>query len=453
VNPRIIKDFKLLPHQRKVFESNAEDIIFFAGRGAGKTFLASRYISKYLVEGKNVIVAAQTFRILKKVLFREILNCLTKWGIRFKVNQTDMTITTEFKSEAHCFTYSEGSIDSVRGLTGISLVVIDEAALMDREFYEVCMACCRGVDNWGRPVGAPHSLLISTPKAHSYLNQRIKEALPGEVELITATTMDNTTLDKRFIERLVKDYGNTSFLKQEIYAELIDDSSPDQLISWMDIEDMCKRTGHEYGDRILGIDLARYGDDNNSCWYRHGTLLRRDWKINSISSIDMYNKIAGQYKPWDLDMINLDGTGGFSSGVADLLRHGGYPVTEVNFGQRLPEGSKYLNRRALMYAVLEAASRSNLALTGVIEDLDKVKEELAAQKIILRETDNKIALLSKDIIKKALGRSPDDSDGIALTFAHVTDLEHDIYKTFMPRSEEPERNIFEELNRSHRWAN
>lgn len=366
-----------------------------------------------------------------------------------------MTITTEFRGECHCFTYSEGSVDSVRGLTGISLVVVDEAALMNREFYEVVMACCRGVDNWGRPVGAPHSLLISTPKAHSYLNQRIKEALPGEVELITATTMDNTTLDKRFIQRLIKDYGRTSFLKQEVYAELIDDTAPDQLISWMDIESMFNRRGATYGDRILGIDLARYGDDSNSCWYRHGTYLRRDWKINSIDSINMYNKIVDQYKPWDLDMINLDGTGGFSTGVADLLRHAGYPVTEVNFGQRLPPTHKYLNRRALMYGVLENAVRANLSVQGELEDADKVKEELAAQKVILRETDNKISLLSKELIKKALGRSPDDSDGIALTFAHVTDLEHDIFKTFdhQAQVEESESNIFEALNNAHSWVN
>lgn len=351
------------------------------------------------------------------------------------------------------FTYSQGSEENIRGLTGISLVVIDEAALCPKEFYEVCIACCRGVDNWGRPVGAPHSLLISTPKAHSYLNQRIKEALPGEVEIVTATTFDNTTLDDRYVQRLIKDYGNTSFLQQEVYAQLIDDSAPDQLIAWMDIDAMLNRQASIYGDRILGIDLARYGDDSNSCWYRHGTLLRRDWKIQNIDSINMYNMIASQYKPSDLDMINLDGTGGFASGIADLLRHGGYPVSEINLGQRLGPDSKYLNRRALMYACTEQAVRSNLSIQPV-DDIDKVKEELAAQRIIVRETDSKIAVLPKDIIKKAIGRSPDDSDGIALTFAHAHP-DNDIYRVFTSIEVQSSNvnDIMAQLNSSTSWSN
>ena len=338
-------------------------------------------------------------------------------------------------------------------MTGISLVVIDEAALCSKEFYEVVIACCRGVDNWGRPILAPHSLMISTPKSHSFLNARIKEAEPGEVELIHATTMDNTTLSKKYIDRLIKDYGKTSFLKQEVYGEIIDDSTPDQLIAWIDIDAMLNRTSAVYGDRILGIDLARYGDDSNTCWHRHGTKLHRDWKIQNIDSIQMYNRIAARYKPTDLDMINLDGTGGFSSGIADLLRHGGYPVTEVNFGARLGPDHKYLNRRALMYACTEQAIRTNLSIDDT-EDLDKVKEELAAQRIIVRETDNKIAVMSKDLIKKALGRSPDDADGIALTFAHAT-MDGDLYRVYSGISNDSDyglNDIMEQLN-STSWRN
>lgn len=380
------------------------------------------------MKGQNVICAAQTYKILKKVLFREILRCLKKWGVAFRVNQSDLTITTEFGSECNCFTYSEGSIDSIRGMTGISLVVIDEAALCSEEFYEVVMATCRGCDNWGRPVSAPHSLLISTPKAHSFLNARIREAQPGEIELIHATSMDNTTLGEKYIQRLLKDYGKTSFARQEIYGELIDDTAADQLIAWIDLEAMLSRQAMRVGDRCLGIDMARYGDDSNTCWYREGSYLDRIYKLEKVDTYALFNAIHDRFTPNDLDVINIDGTGGYGAGLVDMLRHAGYHnVREVVFSEGSPD-PKYKNIRAFMYQATALAASSSLSLPR-LPDIEKVKEELAAQRIILRETDGKMALLPKDKIKAILGRSPDESDGIALTFAHVTDLKGNLYKT------------------------
>lgn len=346
----------------------------------------------------------------------------------FRVNQSDLTITTEFGSECYCFTYSEGTTDNVRGLSGVSLVVIDEAALCSKEIYEIAMACCRGVDNWGRPVGAPHSLLISTPKAHSFLNTRIREADPGEIELIHATSMDNTTLDERYIKRLIKDYGSTSFARQEIYGELIEANEPDQLIAWIDLEEMMKRSPFRGGDRTLGIDMARYGDDSNTCWYREGSYLERIYKLQKVNTYTLFNSIYERYKPDDLDVINIDGTGGFASGLVDMLIHAGFRnVREVNYSSSSPN-PKYKNIRAFMYQACALASSSSLCLPR-LPDIERVKEELAAQRIFLRETDDKFALLAKDKIKQILGRSPDDSDGIALTFAHITDLKGNLYKT------------------------
>lgn len=397
---------------------------------------------------------AQTYKILKKVLFREILRCLRKWNVAFRVNQSDLTITTEFGSECYCFTYSDGVTDNVRGLSGISLVVIDEAGLCSREVYEVAMACCRGVDNWGRAVGAPHSLLISTPKAHSYLNTRIREAEPGEIELIHATTMDNTTLDKKYVDRLIKDYGKTSFLRQEVYGELIEANEPDQLISWIDLEAMLKRTAMQGGDRVLGIDMARYGDDSNTGWYRQGSYLERIYKLQHVNTYTLFNSIYSRFKPCDLDVINIDGTGGFASGLTDMLIHAGFKnVREINFSGASPD-PKYKNIRAFMYQACALASASSLVLP-YLDDIEKVKEELAAQKIILRETDGKFALLPKDKVKEAIGRSPDDSDGIALTFAHVTDLKGNLYKTeYFNAAESAEQTsavISDLMSAAHGW--
>jgi len=448
-----IHDFKLLPHQQKVYRSTAEDIIFFGGRGCGKTFLAARYICKYLVSGKNCICAAQTYKILKKVLFREIIRTLKKWHVAFRVNQSDLTITTQFGSECYCFTYSEGSIDNIRGMTGISLVVIDEAALCSEEFYEVAMACCRGTDNWGRPVGAPHSLLISTPKAHSFLNARIRLAEPGEIELIHATTMDNSTLDKKYINRLMKDYGKTSFARQEIFGELIEDSEPDQLIAWIDIESMLNRNPAKHGDRVLGIDMARYGDDSNTCWYREGSYLERIYKVQNANTYTLFNLIYERFKPYDLDVINVDNTGGYGSGLIDMLIHAGYNVREITFSQGSPD-IKYKNIRAFMYKALSIASSANLTLPN-ISDIESVKEELAAQRVIVRESDGKVALLPKDKIKEILGRSCDDSDGIALTFAHITRLNEDLYVTDLYKNriypEASNSNLAQELMAASGW--
>lgn len=411
--------------------------------GSGKTHVASRYICKYLINGESVICAAQTHKQVKKVLFKAILQCLRKWKIRFKVNQTDLTITTEFGSECYCYSYSEVSLDNIRGLTGISLVVVDEAALASKEFIDVAIACCRGMDVYGRRIGAPRLLLISTPKAHSYLNKLIQEA-GDDCEIIHATTMDNTTLDERYAKRLLKDYGNTSFALQEVYGQIIDDTEPDQLMSWVEIESMKTRTPFRTGDRVLGLDMARYGDDSNSFWYREGSYLERIAKIQNADTYKLYDVIASRYSPSDLDVINIDGTGGYGGGLSDMLKHHGYNVNECVYSSKAPD-PKYFNLRAHMYKACSIAVSANLYLPAY-DDTDRIEEELAAQKIILRETDDKFQLLSKDKIKQALGRSPDDSDGIALTFAHVRDLKGDIYRTHIFNAVETSQRLESEIN-------
>ena len=95
----------------------------------------------------------------------------------------------------------------------------------------------------------------------------------------------------------------------------------------------------------------------------------------------------------------------------DILNTWGAPVYDINFGSRSID-PRYKNRRAEMWGRMA----DWLRLGGVLPRHDKLKQELCAPLFIVAE-DGRIALESKNDIRKRLNLSPDVGDALALTFA------------------------------------
>jgi len=88
-------------------------------------------------------------------------------------------------------------------------------------------------------------------------------------------------------------------------------------------------------------------------------------------------------------------------------------VWEINFGANAPD-RQYFNYRAYIYGQLNDALKRNLAIP---KDDVHLEEELVAQEFYYTQRSNQIILSPKDDIRKLLGRSPDRSDALALTYA------------------------------------
>ena len=221
------------------------------GRAAGKSYAASLLIVKYFLEGKNVIALAQTFKSLSEVLFAEIRNRLEELHIDAHINMGAMKITY---GEATIYGASYENLESVRGLSRISLAVCDEAALSPPKLFTIISPCLRGEGIEG------YIRLLSTPRKGSWLNLYCKEH-PDLIELIHATTRDNTLITEDQIKLMTSSIVNADLIAQELEGVMLDIDSDNSIVQLKDYP-KAKQLYSE-ADTYMGVDLAGLGSDNN----------------------------------------------------------------------------------------------------------------------------------------------------------------------------------------------
>ena len=163
---------------------------------------------------------------------------------------------------------------------------------------------------------------------------------------------------------------------------------------------------------VLGVDVARFGDDRTAICVRQGLFLREMRKYTELSTMDAASAVMACWTEFSPDAVFID-AGAMGAGVIDRLRQLGYAPTEVNFGGAAMDAERYANIRAEMYF----KCRDWLETGGAIGQDADLKTELSAAEY--RFTSNgRIILEGKDKIKERMGKSPDLADALVLTFAH-----------------------------------
>lgn len=169
---------------------------------------------------------------------------------------------------------------------------------------------------------------------------------------------------------------------------------------------------------VIGVDVARFGDDQTVITFRRGRDARTlpTIKLRGVDGMTLAGRLASlidQHKP---HAVFIDETGGYGGGPIDRLRQLGYTVIGVNFGARADgpvDGVECANKSAEMWAKM----RQWLKEGGAIEADSELCAELEGREFGY-DVHNRIVLERKDDMKKRGLASPDCADALALTFAH-----------------------------------
>jgi hypothetical protein len=167
-----------------------------------------------------------------------------------------------------------------------------------------------------------------------------------------------------------------------------------------------------YAPLIMGVDIARFGDDSSVIRWRQGRDARSippvDWK--GADSVLSENTIA----EW-IDKTNPDGVcidaGNTGSAICDGLKARGYKVTEVWFGAASPDEA-WGNFGTYIWAEMRAWLPGGCLATS--EDL---LVEMPAREYGFVGRSSKVQLEPKEMMKDRGSPSPDDTDALACTFA------------------------------------
>lgn len=174
-------------------------------------------------------------------------------------------------------------------------------------------------------------------------------------------------------------------------------------------------------DMILGVDVARFGDDLSCIYARKGRDARSypPQVFQGVSTLELAYRVreaAGMFNP---TMICVDG-GGVGGGVVDQLRamRLGCLVIEVQFGGKSDGFSeeKYANKRAEMWGMMREWLKVGCIVEGVRGVDRTLVEELIGPTYGLNNLDA-IQLESKKDMRRRGVASPDIADALACTFA------------------------------------
>lgn len=192
-------------------------------------------------------------------------------------------------------------------------------------------------------------------------------------------------------------------------------SSINALIGPDDITEAMGRTyrgdSYAHAAKILGVDVARFGDDRTVLFPRQGLNASRPVSMRGMRTQEIVARIAIAVNRWQPDAIMVDDTGGYGAGVIDGCLQAGMVVMGIPFSGRATD-PRYYNKRAEMYfRASEWVKKSKGALPPVAE---LVREASAATYAIKGD---KLIIEDKGQIKDRLGYSPDLWDAFCLTFA------------------------------------
>lgn len=166
--------------------------------------------------------------------------------------------------------------------------------------------------------------------------------------------------------------------------------------------------------RVLGVDVAREGDDRSVIFPRQGLLAAPPKVLRGADSIQGAGHVRTIGKAFEVDAVHVDNTGGFGSGWVDrLLELPPDPKTAiipVHFGSSASSVRFYNKRTEMIWDCAEWIKAG-----GKLPNEPELIAELTAPTYGFKG--DKIIMEPKESIKARIGRSPDLSDALALTFA------------------------------------
>lgn len=163
--------------------------------------------------------------------------------------------------------------------------------------------------------------------------------------------------------------------------------------------------------KILGVDVAREGDDSSVIFPRQGLVATDPTVLRNSDSLFGAGVVSRKWQEWDADGCFVDNTGGFGGGWIDQLRVLGRSPMAIHFAGKATD-PRYANKRAEMWFAMAKWVKEG----GALPNIPNLIAELTTPTYSFKG--DQFLIEPKEEIKKRLGRSPDLADALALTFAY-----------------------------------
>jgi hypothetical protein len=418
-------------------ESSPIQLARTSGHGIGKSALVSWVLdwAQSTMEDTKGVVTANTENQLKTKTWAE----MSKWH-RLSITKSlfRMTATARFSIDPDhektwridMVPWSEKNMEAFAGLHNKGrriIIVFDEASAIADPIWETTEGaltdkntqiiwCCFG--NPTKNSGRFRECFAGGKFEHRWASAAIDSR---EVSIT----------NKGQLQKWIDDYGDDhDFVRVRVKGQF----PRTDATSFISLELAREATLRELPEGneapvVLGVDVARFGDDSSVIYPRRGRDARslQPRVYRGLSTLQLANRVYDMYMELQASSVFVDG-GGVGGGVVDQLQSLGVPVFEVQFGGRSDNTSpddpqaKYLNKRAEIWGAMRAWLKKGCIPESVPLVENTFTEELSGPTYTYSREDY-LQLESKRDLRRRGIPSPDLSDALACTFAYPS-LEH-----------------------------
>lgn len=395
-------DIRPEPYQRSFFTQRERLSGMYSGRGVGKSWVMHNKACIALASGENVLYLTPTNSLLRKQMMPRMLSTLRSWGLTATWNKSDETISVDGSTGILWGASYRNYDDVCRGADGVSTVCYDELAKADDlpMLFAAVAPTMRGARF------EPQTIYATTPRKGSQCDRMVLNNELGRV--VTGATIDDNTHVTEAERENMKRFLKGDLYRQEIQGQILSGDIESAVFT----SDCFGRMWQPpRGHASMGIDCAGHGRDYNVFYVIDDVHILEKVKIQKADSFEMNSIARGLIQKYKVRQVTVDGTGGYGQAIYDFLKlDPSLQVYFTNFGQAAEDHEHFANARAEMFFRLAEAMKLEFRL-----DDAETEEEL---RIISSDVNvsGKCLLVSKDVIKKVLQRSPDSSDALALAY-------------------------------------
>ena len=376
-------------------------------RRAGKTVAAIRHLERAALQcdkkNPQYGYVCPQLKQAKAVAWKYVQDGagpLVKYGA--KINQSELKVTYPNGGELRLF--GGDHPDSLRGLY-FDGVVLDEFADMKPDLRtSVLIPALSDRQGW--------ELIIGTPKGRDAFYQVWREAQkrPDDYFSLMLKASETGLIPADELAKAREAMSEAEYNRE--YECSFDEPGVAQFIESKDCDAAVQRDVARGQPVVIGVDVARFGDDQSCIVVRYGDAVVDIQRFRGLDTMQFVGHIATEVEQHSPQQVFVDGVG-VGGPVVDRLRQLGHKVVDVSAGAKATNDARYFNLRAEMWARMRDWIRSRGMIPrdqGLIDDLTAPTYEF--------DPSNRIKLEKKEDMKKRGLASPDAGDALAMTFAY-----------------------------------